>query len=266
MITVSFMTANYVARPLGYQMTEGWMQGENATNDFFRPLDTYGERLELYCNDIQAMGFTALDIWLPLLNPAWATPDHIRIARDVLARCGFGVSSLAGWFGTTPAEFDACCKLAIALNCQVMGGGTGLLEHDRAQVVHMLRDYGLRLGLENHPEKTPAEMLAKIGDAGGGVIGTTVDTGWYGTQSYDAADALRELAPHLMHVHLKDVRAPGGHETCRFGEGCVPIQRCVETLRQIGYSGPLCVEHEPEHFDPTEDCIASLALLKGWLA
>ncbi len=265
MITVSFMTANYVARPVGYRMTEGWMQGDNATNDFFRPLDTYAERLGLYCSDIRAMGFTALDIWMPLLNPVWATPDHVRIAREVLARYGLSVNSLAGWFGATAVEFDACCKLAVALNCKVLGGGTGLLEHDRAQVVHLLRDYGLRLGLENHPEKTPAEMLAKIGDGAGGVIGTAVDTGWYGTQGYDAADALRELAPHLMHVHLKDVRAPGGHETCRYGAGCVPVQRCVETLRQIGYDGPLCVEHEPELFDPTEDCIASLALLKGWL-
>lgn len=266
MITISFMTANYVARPLGYRMTEGWMQGDNATNDFFRPLDTYAERLEGYLSDIQAMGFTAVDIWLPLLNPAWATPDHIRIAREALARHGLGVSSLAGWFGATAAEFDACCKLAVALGCTLLGGMTGLLEHDRAQTAQMLRDYGLRLGLENHPEKTPVEVLAKIGDGAGGVIGTTVDTGWYGTQGYDAANALRELAPHLLHVHLKDVRAPGGHETCRYGEGCVPLQRCVATLRQIGYSGPLCVEHEPESFDPTEDCAAALALLKGWLA
>ena len=28
---ISFMTANYVARQIGYNMTEGWMQGDNAT-------------------------------------------------------------------------------------------------------------------------------------------------------------------------------------------------------------------------------------------
>jgi sugar phosphate isomerase/epimerase len=124
----------------------------------------------------------------------------------------------------------------------------------------------LLFGIENHPEKTPDEMLARIGDGGDGTIGTTVDTGWYGTHGYDAAEALRKLAGHVVHVHLKDVLKPGGHETCRYGRGCVPIADCVRVLKQTGYQGPIAVEHDPERFDPSEDCLASLAMLKGWLA
>ena len=57
-------------------------------------------------------------------------------------------------------------------------------------MVGKLKEYGLKLGIENHPEKNPGELLAKIGDGGEGTIGAAVDTGWFGTHSYDAAKAL----------------------------------------------------------------------------
>lgn len=78
--------------------------------------------------------------------------------------------------------------------------------------------------------------------------------------------AVSELSDVLVHVHLKDVRAVGAHETCRYGEGVVPLEACVRELKRLGYTGGLSVEHEPESFDPSDDLRASLDLLKGWLA
>lgn len=267
MNTISFMSANYVARQTGYHVTEGWMQGDTATNDYFRPLETYQERFEQILRDIRAMGFDAMDIWLAHLHPEWATPDHIAIARDLLAKYALKVVSLAGYFGTTAEEFERSCKLAKALNVPVLGGGTQLRLTDRPRLVALLKEYGLKFGYENHPEKTPREILAAIGDGGEGTIGTAVDTGWFGTQSYDAVRALEELGvQHIFHVHLKDVLAAGGHDTCRYGQGVVPIEGCVRALKKMGYTGAISIEHEPYLFDPTEDVKASLALLKGWLA
>ena len=108
-------------------------------------------------------------------------------------------------------------------------------------------------------------MLDKVGDGGGGTIGVTVDTGWFGTQGYPADRAVEELQDVLFHVHLKDVHPGSEHRTCRYGEGIVPLQSVVATLQRIGYDGAISVEHEPELFDPTQDIIASLALLRGWL-
>ncbi len=266
MQTISFMTANYVARQVNYHMTEGWMQGDGSTQDYFRPIETFSTRFEAYLRDIQAMGFEALDIWLAILNPQWATPAHIQAARQLLDQHDLKVTSVAGWFGGNRDEFTAVCEMAVALGTDVLGGGTGLLQNDHAFLVETLTRHNLRFGLENHPEKTPQEVLAKLGDTSSGRIGVAVDTGWFGTQGYDAAQALEELAPHLVYVHLKDVLAAGAHETCRYGLGVVPLQQCVETLKQIGYTGALSVEHEPEHYDPTEDCKASLHLLKEWLS
>jgi L-ribulose-5-phosphate 3-epimerase UlaE len=70
---------------------------------------------------------------------------------------------------------------------------------------------------------------------------------------------------YVFHVHLKDVGASGRHETCRYGQGIVPIRACVEALHTLGYRGAISVEHEPEDFDPTDDCKANLAMLREWL-
>jgi len=266
MIGISFMTANYCARPTGWNMTEGWGQGDQATNAYFAPLETYGARLDTYLADVQALGFTAVDFWTSLLNPPWATDAHIALARERLQQRGLAVYSIAGWMGSTPAEVVRTCEIATALGVPVLAGRTSMLSKDRPFVVATLQQYGLRLGIENHPEKSADEVLAQIGDGGAGTLGATVDTGWFGTQGVDAADALRQLAPYLFVVHLKDVREVGQHRTCRYGAGIVPLERCVRVLQAIDFPGTISVEHEPEFFDPADDIQASLRLLKGWLA
>lgn len=265
MNTIAFTTANFVARPLDYNMTGGWGQGDRASNNYYQPLETYAERFGTLLRDIQAMGFTTLDLWQAHLNHTWATPEHIAQAKALMARYHLPVTSLCGWFGSNHEQFEAACRLAVTLGCRVLGGSTSMLQKDRAFVVDRLNEHDLVLALENHPEK-PAEMLEKIGDGAGGRLGTTVDTGWYGTQGCDAVQAIEQLAEHIRLVHLKDVLAAGAHDTCRYGRGVVRVEACVAALRQQGYAGAITVEHEPEHFDPTDDCRANLAMLKQWLA
>lgn len=266
MNTISFMTANYVARQLDYNMTRGWGQGDKATQEYFRPITTFAERFDALLQEIVGLGFGAIDLWTGHLNPDWATDDHVTTARRLLAQYGLPVMSLAGWFGATPEEFEATCRLAVALDCRILGGSTGMLAKDRAFTLAALKQHDLVLGLENHPEKNPGELLAKIGDPADGRVGACVDTGWFGTQGYDAAQALEELKDVLVYVHLKDVLAAGAHDTCAYGKGIVPIERCVRVLQRIGYQGGISIEHEPEHFNPNEDVKASLPLLKEWLA
>jgi len=266
MNTISFMTANYVARQTGYNMTGGWGQGDRATYEYFRPIETYPARFEEYMADAKALGFDAVDIWMPLLHPDWTTDEHIRAAQDILKKLNLQVVSLAAWLADDPAYVEKVCKIANALGTDVIGGGAPILTDKRDTVISILKKNGVRLGIENHPEKSAEEMLAQVGDTGDGMIGLAVDTGWFGTHNVDAVGALEAVAPHLFHVHLKDVRAVGGHDTCRYGEGVVPIEDCVKTLKRIGYSGAISVEHEPHDHDPADDVKASLAMLKGWLA
>jgi L-ribulose-5-phosphate 3-epimerase len=261
---LSFNGANYVARFVGYHMTGGWGQGDRATNEHFRPQGTYRERLAEILRDVRSLGFRHIDLWTAQLGPSWATPEHLRIAREELASHDLEVASLGGWFGSTAEEFEATCRIASGVGCRILAGSTSLLDEDRAFVVGTLRAHDLVLGLENHPEPTPQALRDRIG-AGEGVVLATVDTGWFGTQGYDAARALEELADVLAYVHLKDVRAAGAHDTCRYGEGVVPLEACVRTLERVGYAGAISVEHEPEAFDPADDIRASRAMLLAWM-
>jgi predicted dehydrogenase len=79
----------------------------------------------------------------------------------------------------------------------------------------------------------------------------------------------------LFAIHLKDVKAPRkektglefidrGHETCRAGDGIVPMRAIVEHLRTIGFAGSIGIEHEPETFDPREEVRESRERIESW--
>jgi L-ribulose-5-phosphate 3-epimerase len=264
-LTLSFMGANYVGRELGYGAADEWGPYDVATNAAFEPLESYAARIDEVFAAIVAAGFDVLDLWLAHLNWRWATPEHIRIARDALDRNGLRVVSLAGNFGATAAELESACRLANALDVDLLGGMGDVLRNDLAGAESVLRDHGVRFAYENHPEKSPQEVLALIGDAED-VLGAAVDTGWWATQGYDPVQAIKDLRGRLFYVHLKDVERPGAHVTCMHGTGCAEIDGCVDELLASGYQGALSIEHEPYDRDPTTECVRMRELLQARIA
>lgn len=68
---------------------------------------------------------------------------------------------------------------------------------------------------------------------------------------YDMGDPLRAveiLGPDIRSVHVKDAnrtKVPGTWgEEVPLGQGQVNINRFVQTLKKVGYQGPLCIERE----------------------
>jgi L-ribulose-5-phosphate 3-epimerase len=261
----SFMSANYVARELGYGAADEWGPFDAATNEAFEPVETFPARFDELLATIAGLGFDTIDLWFGHLNWRWATPAHVAHARSALAAQGLRVVSLAGSVGATSNELAAACRLANDLDVDLVAGVGELVRRDRAGAAAVLRAHGVRFGLENHAEKTPREVLDAIGDDAD-VLGAAVDTGWWATQSYDPVAAIDELSDRLFHVHLKDVEEPGTHISCMHGEGCANIVGCVEKLLAIGYTGPVSVEHEPYDRDPTDECVRMLARIRDQLA
>jgi sugar phosphate isomerase/epimerase len=253
------MTANEVARETGWAM-HGWGHGDRLTNEAFAPLGTYAERLDALLQRARGLGFEAVDLWGAHLSPEWATEKHVATARAALAAHGLACTTYATWVHED--NVARACELTRALGASVIGGGfSGTAE----KLAPVLRDHGVTLAIENHPERTPAEVLAKI-EAGGGTMAATVDTGWWATQGYDAVRAIEELGPHVAHVHLKDVFREGEpHETCRWGEGIVDLEACVRALQRQGYAGAFAIEHEPEDHDPSDEIRSMREQLEGWL-
>jgi predicted dehydrogenase/sugar phosphate isomerase/epimerase len=267
---ISFMSANLVARELGYAMPDGWPQGDAAANAFFAPLNTFEERFDDMLSEVVDLGYKAIDLWTAHLNWTWATPAHLVIAKRLLEKHGLRVVSYAGGLGETEAEVEAACHVCRQLDIPILGGGSGLLQTDRKSLVTILRKHGLVFAYENHPEASAEEVMTKLGEGDEDVLGVAVDTGWFATQGADALEELKKLSKQIKHVHLKDVLAKPeeptgypfkdmGHQTCELGKGIVPIKDCIEHLVTNGYRGALGIEHEPEDFDPREDCRASLA-------
>ena len=260
------MSANFVARELGWELPD-WGAGDRATNEAFGPIETYPERLGSVLDAARALGFSSIDLWDAHLSVRWASDEHIAVAASLLTERGMRVASLAGWFGADLDTFEAHCRIATAVGAPVLGGRTSLLDTDRDRMRDVLERHDLRFGLENHPERTPGEVLEHIGTDGDQRIGATVDTGWFGTQGYDAARAIEELGSRVVHVHLKDVRHAGEpHRTAPFGAGVVPLRACVRALVATGYRGAISIEHEPEQGDPSRDIAEARRMLEAWLA
>ncbi len=251
------------------------MQGDQAANAWFSPLATFAERFDELLAEVKALGFNSLDLWGAHLNWQWATLQHVETAKQLLAKHGLVARSYASWVMGGPENLHAACRLCAALDIPYFVGNCELLTKDRALAVAILREHGVGCAYENHPEKSAAEVLAIIGAGDEDVVGVGLDTGWCATEKWDALSAVKDLRHRLFAIHLKDVKAPRptktglefidrGHETCRAGDGIVPMQAIVEYLRTTGFSGSIGIEHEPETFDPRPDIRDSRERVEQW--
>ena len=263
---IALHSSSFVGQRCGYNPPHTWAQCVRALSRYYRPLETFPERFEALLLEVKALGYNSMDIWQPaILNWQWVKASHIEAARDLLERHEMAVTSLAGEFGKTRVEFHASCLLAANLGAPILSGMTDLLYSERAFIAATLKDFDLKLALENHPETSAQQMLDQIGDGADGRIGTAVDTGWYATRGYDVVKAIRELKGRILHVHLKDVLPGDKHVNCGYGKGIVPLEQCVQALVESGYSGDYSVENHALDHDPREELRASRQLVEQWL-
>lgn len=265
-MVISLNCSSFVAKQYGYHSDNDWGACVDAVNAFYSPLDTFDNRFEQLLHDVKALDYSAIDVWTPgQLSWRWATPEHIKIASDLLTQNNMQVTSIGGAFGETREQLISACELAVAINTRLLSGTVEVLFNDREFLIQTLEQYDLRLAIENHPETSPQEMLDQIGDTAQGRIGTAVDTGWYATHGYNAAEAIRIFNQHVFHVHLKDIVSAGEHVNCGYGKGVVPLEDCVKMLDSIGYTGDISIENHCFDHDPTDELRAALPMVKNWL-
>ncbi len=266
MMRVSFITANYVARELKYALEPfNWGTADRATVEAFHGANS-SEKFNELCKMVRDAGFINIDLWVAHLNPQVATKSQIGEAAAILKQHGLTVTAYTGGLGRPDMAREDAVKVyeaARTIGAPVLGVG---LNPTNARLAYDLgKEYGIKYAIENHPEKNPQEVLARIGDYGE-VIGITQDTGFWGMFGYDAIKATHELKDHLFHMHLKQMRKVGDQwHSCAYDEGVVDVKGVVNALKEIGYSGAVSVEHEPAHEDPTPAVVHSAELLRGWL-
>lgn len=86
----------------------------------------------------------------------------------------------------------------------------------------------------------------------------------------DVTEAARQLAPHIVHMHLKDVTGtPKDFRFVPIGEGEIDLPAMMRALLESGYSGPVSIEHESHWFagdkrgavQVLDDCLADIRRL-----
>ena len=260
---ISFITANFVGRALDYNLKPfDWGQADEATQRLFHG-GSFEEEFSEIMRIISDAGFKMIELWTAHLNYKKATQELIRKAKQILKNLNLSVYSYAGGFGNSEEEIEKSFQLAQVMGAKVLAGSLNEKLLDRAY--SLCREYKIRLAFENHPDReTPEKIKELIGDRKDW-FGACVDTGWFATFNIDAREAVRELGKSVFHLHLKDIKAAGAHETCTLGDGIVNIPAVISALREISYDGYLSIEHEPEYYDPMEEVKKSLDRLGEWL-
>jgi sugar phosphate isomerase/epimerase len=234
---VAFNTANLVARVSGYRFElKNWGEQHGKTVAM-----TDEAAWAAICREIAAAGFSAVEVWEAHAAPESLDAAKARRWKRILDDHGLRP---IGYGGGYRRETVQICQW-LGIPC-INGGLRGLTPE---QATTLGQESGVRFNIENHPEKTAAEALAKVG-GGNEWLGLCVDTGWFGTQAANAPEQIRAAGTLVRHVHVKDVKAAGAHETCVLGEGVVNVAGCMAALRDIGYAGWYSWEDEPEDRNP----------------
>jgi sugar phosphate isomerase/epimerase len=107
--------------------------------------------------------------------------------------------------------------------------------------------HSLRVGIENHKDWLAAELAALLREIDSPNVGACLDFGNNLALLEDPDETIEVLAPHAVTTHLKDMavrRTESGFELSEvpLGQGMLPLERYVATLRRARPAAPLCLE------------------------
>ncbi|MCX6914310.1 MAG: sugar phosphate isomerase/epimerase [Verrucomicrobia bacterium] len=250
---VAFVTANLVAQISGYKFELAhWGEQHKQT-----VAATDAAAWRSVGKEIYATGFRAIEIW-----EAHAAPEAMNRERGATWKAIMDEQGLKaiGYGGILSRKTLEICQW---LGIPQLNGWIG--DNTPEQATAMCREMGVHFNLENHPQKSAGELLKIVG-GGNEWLGICIDAGWLGTQGVSAPEVIRACGPLVRHVHLKDVKAAGAHQTCLLGEGVVQVAACIATLKEIGYSGWYSWEDEPEDRNPFDSAVRNRRWIEKQLA
>jgi len=159
------------------------------------------------------------------------------------------------------AEMKEIADFAKLLGCGAIGLHLGFIPHDDSdpnysQIVAVTQElcdhcqqHGQNVHLETGQESADG-LLKFMGDVGRDNLRVNFDPAnmiLYGTG--EPIEALEKIGGNVGSIHCKDAKwaaNPGAEwgQEVRLGEGDVNIEAYLNTLKQIGYRGPLTIERE----------------------
>jgi len=114
----------------------------------------------------------------------------------------------------------------------------------------VLKEYEVRINLENHADLTTFELLRIVETVGEDVVGVCLDTGNLARQLEDPHQAVRRVAPHVHLTHAKDAvlvftQRGLAWQARPCGRGMLRWSEIVDALAPYAPDLTLAIEDEP---------------------
>jgi sugar phosphate isomerase/epimerase len=175
------------------------------------------------------------------------------------------------------------CELAVRLGIPVVRAFVGDVKEGHtadefypwvvrgfSEVCQRIAGWDLVIGIENHGRlMNDGDVLGRIlADVGSPRLGITLDTGnfcWGGRTIADAHRYFDALLPHIVNVHVKDVRMENGEAVfVPAGRGEIRLAALLQALADRGYEGAVVSEFEGKaaYAPSTQESIAYLRGLR----
>jgi len=135
----------------------------------------------------------------------------------------------------------------------------------------MVKEFDIKVGYHNHPRRPNDENykvwdpnyileLTKDRDAR---IGSCADMGHWTNSGLSAADAIRRLKGRVVSSHIKDI-AKGGTSVVPAGTGRANLSEALAALKEVGFEGPISIEHEANWDNNVPDVMSYVELVKAF--
>ncbi|MEN6642362.1 MAG: sugar phosphate isomerase/epimerase [Armatimonadia bacterium] len=225
-----------------------------------------------FCRDLGLDGIEIRCAANGHLNPETVTDAELALIAKTAADEGVAIACLTPYYKdyTSPqatAEtlegLRKTCRAAQLLGCSLVratGGMWPLPATNRdatwadtalglQQASALAADYGVKLALENHSgtlTQTAEDTVAMVLQVARPNFGILMDHYWVvAAGREDPLQAVRLQAPHVLHVHCKNLIRVDGKPLANFlDEGEIDWQPILQILKDQGYTGYLSDEYE----------------------
>jgi sugar phosphate isomerase/epimerase len=139
------------------------------------------------------------------------------------------------------------------------------------RIERFVKEYDIQIAIHNHgPEDklwhSPLDVLRALKGTDPR-IGCCIDVGHTVRAGTDVVQAIREVGPRLLNVHMKDLTNFASKESqVSVGEGIMPVREIFAALIATHYKGFVDLEYEIYPEDPIPGVIGSFAYMRGILA